>query len=623
MKDVYVTLNKGINKQEFIDSCEFECVDYLPYSNRNLKIVLPEENINNLDDFPLQISMIGSPEENNIFIESDYIDDIQVSANDSTIDANEVNYGLAVCSLPYDNIASSGLTSAKLQRTTLGENVDVVILDPGNVLRDHPEFLDDQGNTRVVEIDWVAVTGLSVSGDFTPAIMYDQDRAREYSHGHCMASLVAGNRCGWVPKAKIYPLPWSDASGFNEVSLLVKKWHELKVAAGNTRRTICVQSTSGSTQPDYFNVRYRDTHYALTPADSAATKAQYKLVTQFNSGGDTGKVPVYNVALNADYDDMIDAGVIFCVSAGNRGAYIAKEGDADWDNAVQVGATTYTFYNKGWCTQNAIICGNIDVELNNGRRVIQSSSSRGPGIGIYAPGQQTVAACTSGTNKSNPYVSPYSPTVKTQYPNSTDPDHLIGKFGGTSAAAPQVAGVAAYLADAYPSASPQGIKTLIEYQHLKDRVYLPAIDFTDPESLWGDTGRYLSAGFSYPEFLPLPVLEGYSLAPMDSIIRSELSTGLVVQRDISKNPTTEARLRWIGTPNEVSKIHAWLEKVAGYQWWNINLTVPAYASNQTALHRVRLTRRIGQINRLGTMWELSADIQIIELDTIDVASIYA
>ena len=93
---------------------------------------------------------------------------------------------------PYTGVNVTGGYNYTLD----GTGVDVVIVDSG-IQADHPEFQDANGVSRVQEIDWFSVSG--VSGTMPAAHYTDYD-----GHGTHVAGTFAGKTYGWAKNAKIF-----------------------------------------------------------------------------------------------------------------------------------------------------------------------------------------------------------------------------------------------------------------------------------------------------------------------------------------------------------------------------------------------------------------------------------
>jgi subtilisin family serine protease len=108
------------------------------------------------------------------------------------------------------------------QVTTLSSidcsNIDFIVTDSG-IDPTHPDFLDKNNNSRVVQFDWSQLReSPSTNNTYSqtaPKILNSLP-ANYYSdvngHGTAVASLAAGNRCGFAKNAKIYALKCIDVT---------------------------------------------------------------------------------------------------------------------------------------------------------------------------------------------------------------------------------------------------------------------------------------------------------------------------------------------------------------------------------------------------------------------------
>lgn len=118
-----------------------------------------------------------------------------------------------------------------------GEGIDWVMIDSG-IVAHHPEFFDENHQSRVQEIDWHQVTG--IAGEMSPTA-YKRDND---FHGTHVASTACGNKHGWAKKAHIYSCSYNDVGYNTDLSLaekltlafdLVLAWHNQKT---NNRPTV-------------------------------------------------------------------------------------------------------------------------------------------------------------------------------------------------------------------------------------------------------------------------------------------------------------------------------------------------------------------------------------------------
>jgi len=119
--------------------------------------------------------------------------------------------------------------------------------------------------------------------------------------------------------------------------------------------------------------------------------------------------------------------------------------------------------------------------------VKKASSECGPGVDIYAPGSEIYSAC-SITNSLG------------DAPYWEDPNYVQANLGGTSMAAPQVAGVLACILQLHPEWTPQEAKQwLIDNSTDQISIYTDQDDdWSNLISLKGGNQRVLYQPYSNP-----------------------------------------------------------------------------------------------------------------------------
>ena len=133
----------------------------------------------------------------------------------------------------------------------------------------------------------------------------------------------------------------------------------------------------------------------------------------------------------------------------------------DYDNEVTFGGTSRT-YHRGSSpySLNAFMVGNIDSGAQNSNGATDnsilldqtsSSTTRGPGVNIFAPGTDIMAATSTGYDTGSYSV--------TGYPGT--PGFPIMSISGTSMASPQVCGVVAQHLQVFPNLTPAQMQARI------------------------------------------------------------------------------------------------------------------------------------------------------------------
>lgn len=145
----------GAESTELIDFTDIH--DYMPYSNFSIQVEVTDEAANALR----QNSLIHSVEE-----KSDVLAKLHYMGQNRTLtpvyssldNFKHDNWGFARCAslsgaLPFDT---------NFTHTRTGSGVDVVIFDSG-IKSDHPEWRDDNGNSRLQQINWTLYNPVTAS----------------------------------------------------------------------------------------------------------------------------------------------------------------------------------------------------------------------------------------------------------------------------------------------------------------------------------------------------------------------------------------------------------------------------------------------------------------------------
>jgi subtilisin family serine protease len=327
--------------------------------------------------------------------------------------------------------------------------------------------------SRVQEIDWFSGSG--IVGETQDANFYtDYD-----GHGTHCAGIAAGKSFGWAKNARVYAQKLGGLEGTSDpnsgISITnsfdtIRLWHANKSGASANRPTVVNMSWGyGATRTgDPTSGTYRGT--AWTYGVDYNTRAELEAATGVNqsrtsSGGAPAcRISVRTASVDAEIEDMVDAGIHVVIAAGNNYNKIDTAAGADYANEVLWGAT-YT-YHRGSSpySLNAYMVASIDSSVSASNQDKPSIfSSRGPGCNIWAPGSDIMSATSTNYN-----------TLKFA-PVTYDDDATFYQMSisGTSMAAPQVAGLLCLHLQVFPDMSPSD---------LKDRI----VD--DAKSVVNDTG---------------------------------------------------------------------------------------------------------------------------------------
>jgi len=458
-KEYIVVVHRGVNIEEFdaelaaeqghgaIPSRAVDIANPRLGSKRMTHWMLTDEEAEDLRHDPRVLSVEIPPDQR---------DDIQIGFrafqsgnfyrgfNDNT----DINWGLRRVIAETNIYGTSSTVLGDYQYALDGNGVDVVIQDSG-IQADHPDFNDYSGNSRVQQIDWYTASGLP--GTQSPNHYRDLD-----GHGTHCAGIAAGLTYGWAKGAHIYSqklggletLQGPDGTGIPIADAFdaIRLWHNAKT---NGRPTVVNMSWGYvfTTASDPTTGNYRGTGWVYG--------ADYNTGNELWAG--TGIVPAYGdgnrrlpaqvASVDAEIEDMIDAGIIVCIAAGNDYYKADLPGGVDYDNYVNIDGQQ-VFYHRPSSpySTEAFIVGNIDSTTLGGVDKTAGSSKKGPAVNIWAPGTDIMSTTS---NDADPVYTVF------EYPN--DSNYKIMSIGGTSMASPQVAGIAALYLQVAPDATPQRV----------------------------------------------------------------------------------------------------------------------------------------------------------------------
>jgi subtilisin family serine protease len=399
-----------------------------------------------------------------------------------------LNWGL-IRSSNATNVYGIGTTTALNYTYTLdGTGVDVVIQDSGLQI-DHPEFQNSVGTTRVQQLDWGAYSG----GAFTQ----NANHYRDFDgHGTHCAGIACGKTYGWAKEARVYSQKLSGLEGSGDSGTginityafdAIKTWHTSKAGA---RPTVVNMSWGyGTGYNSVTSLTYRGTSYT----DSNTTSNASYRYTNYGLNSSAGSTTTYlaNVrigSVDTDIEELIAAGVIVCIAAGNRATKIDVSGGTDYNNFVVTdGGTIYYQRGSSPYSDNAIMVGSMDSTPNSAIDDQRATySETGPGISIWAPGTDIMSS-TSTTNK-------WGAGSQNYYLNAS---YKQTNISGTSMATPQVVGVAALVAQLNPSYTPAQIKTSLT-NTASTRLYTTSLsnDYSNTRSLLGGVRKILYSNYN-------------------------------------------------------------------------------------------------------------------------------
>jgi subtilisin family serine protease len=351
------------------------------------------------------------------------------------------------------------------------------------------------GQSRLRQIDWWSAAGMIAS----QSTDYYRDAD---GHGTHVAGIAAGKTYGWAKGAHIYSQKLqgletidgvSDGTGTPQTDAfdLIRLWHAQKPIDPNTgeKRPTVVNMSWGyvfqtSTDPISGVHRGVSWTWGVEYTNRNNLFNGTGILPPIYGGGTITQLPQRVASVDAEIEDMIDAGIHVCIASGNNFMKVEKAGEPDYLNAVLfTGASTTNFYHRGGSpySDEAFIVGNIDASRTAGLDWLNESSNRGPGVNIYAPGGQIMSTSSNLADESYSLL---------DYP--VDTNFKIMSIGGTSMAAPQVAGVCALHLQVRPDLTPSQLlekvlsdtKSVISTSGTDD-------DYNNLTNLMGGPNRFL------------------------------------------------------------------------------------------------------------------------------------
>lgn len=495
-REYIVSLHKNVDydafNQEMIahtgkGAIPCRCVDVAnarPGSKRNTHYMLTDEEAQALRRDSRVYAVEIPPEQRTDIVIG--LNAVQTGDFSKTTDnqGNFINWGLRRLNEtinPYDGNTVTGGYNYTLD----GTGVDIVIHDTG-IQANHPEFEDAQGNSRIQQIDWYTASGLS-------GTMPEGHYTDFHGHGTHVGATAAGKIYGFAKNARIYAVKVNGLQGPSDPNLgipvtdcfdIIKEWHNNKPVdpATGVKRPTIVNMSWGYQQPwtTVSQINYRGVAYSGPAIDTADEIRNLGFIPVSN--GITFVAPTRVPSVDVDLEELIDAGVHVVVASGNNFHKIDIDGGVDYNNnAITNGGTI--FYHRGSSpySVNAHMVGNIDSTVHSeGLEQKAQSSCTGPGVSIYAPGTNIMAAASNV----NVFIDDGPYPFNTQF--------KIANISGTSMAAPQVAGIIALYAQINPDASPAQAKTFLNTVSQSGQIFETGSnnDYANFRSLLGGTNKF-------------------------------------------------------------------------------------------------------------------------------------
>lgn len=514
-QEVHNELIRNTSSDDSVDSNivpdrECECVNERVINNRNTHYNLSEAEAEKLRNDP-RIKSVEALE---------FIPAFKIRAEQNADfnrhhyygSSDDSNWGLlrhTKQSDPYTNENNPGLT---YDYVLDGTGVDIVIIDSG-IEANHPEWQDANGVSRLKEVDWYSISGLSGT---MPSNFYTDN----HGHGTHCTGLAAGKKFGFAKNADIYCMTLDDltegsTNGFtwsNSIDILLA-WHQKKnnpSDPGYTGRPTVVNMSFGNMQfvhtgrPSSNDTMLVSTNIGNLPLSGGRYRGTTHTETNYHGVRQYGFIGSYYANIqrayfgykvsseDADVEALTEAGIHVCIAAGNDYSKHDLPGGDDYNNYLTIdvyGTPYYWYYHRGGSPSlnepgdshwgNTL--DDIDVsqkDQNPGfmvgalsrikntllpsQNIKTNFSDTGPGVNIYAAGDY-VNSALSTTNENDPSDAP-------ERSYSGYGSFKEAKWYGTSMASPNMAGLCALLLQVHPDWTPSQVRKYFESNAVTDQL---------------------------------------------------------------------------------------------------------------------------------------------------------
>ena len=389
-------------------------------------------------------------------------------------DPLDINWGLVRSLTTAQNAgvptwgAGNNSLSASIYSELSGKNVDAVIADDGTPYPSTLEFQqnpDGTGYTRLIQYNWFrhtnAITGGS-NGTYDYSLSATTNEGRLQEHGAHTMGTTGGNTQGWARDANLYFISFYDTN-FASYVLEFHNNKPINPKTGVKNPTVMNNSWGyNATTPNWANIS-SVTHRGITYTPTSGSLGSYVWDTNLRNSFWFQRSLTRVAEVDQDYVDLINAGVIVVGSAGNDNSYADVPGGPDYDNQFTMNGFTY-YPHRGSSPSAAlgVICVGAAGSHNEnpvGSDIYAATaveagdyraefSNFGPRVDVWAAGAAIQSIWTTGQRL---YDNTAAPDPRVAALGLTDTtNNNFKKCPGTSMSGPQVCGIFACLAEAFP-----------------------------------------------------------------------------------------------------------------------------------------------------------------------------
>lgn len=116
---------------------------------------------------------------------------------------------------------------------------------------------------------------------------------------------------------------------------------------------------------------------------------------------------------------------------------------------------------------------------------------------------------------------------------------------------------------------------------------------------------------TYPTTLPPPLSRGYSLTPVDPVVRTDMDVGAPRSRRRTAARNDRVKVAWLFTVIQMPTFRAWFDDPAeadgGASWFSVNLDI---GTGGTIAVEAKFTGIYEASRNAGGSWNVTAELEI-------------